>query len=275
MVSLTPDPLLFLHHFLGLYCDDSFGVMKIEQDSDLTAVVEECTLTWSIDQESYKNFPDIWLVEKYLDGPVVSVDGIVVDGDARFAGIVEIEMGPEPRFTQIANHLPPQIDLQLQERCLRLVRDTIDALRLDTTPFHCELRLAATGPALIEIGARLPGGTILKAYEEAYGVDLLRSAVALWVGQDVRIVRESNLHVIQKGVFPSRSGRLVGISGADEARQLRGVREVLQVTDVGDEVVTYPSTPVPIYYYEIVSESCDEARDLAKHVEDRVRFHIE
>jgi biotin carboxylase len=62
------------------------------------------------------------------------------------------------------------------------VRDVLAAMRISFGPFHCELRISADGPTLIEIGARLPGDRITDLIEMATGVSLSRVMVASYLG---------------------------------------------------------------------------------------------
>ena len=167
-----------------MFGDDSFGVMKIDECSDIASVIGECRGSWSPSRAGFKNFPDVWLLEEYIPGTVVSVDGVIQNRRVQFAGLVEIGMGPEPHFTQCANWLPARIREQEAKACFVLTQRVIAALSLDQCGFHCELRLSPKGtPSLIEIAARLPGGLIPEAYSRAYGLDLASAMLDVWMGR--------------------------------------------------------------------------------------------
>ena len=107
-----------------------------------------------------------------MSGPVVSVDGIVQNKKINTIGMVEFVMGPEPRFTQEANYIPARLDKETQSKCEAMAQKVIEALGFDNCGFHCEQRITPSGPVLIEIAARLPGGPLQPGYKQAYGVDL-------------------------------------------------------------------------------------------------------
>ena len=258
-----------------LFGDDSFGVHKIDAHTDILEVIEECRRTWSAAHPAFVNFPDVWLLEEYVPGRMVSVDGIVQHRRVHLAGLVEIGMGPEPRFTQCANWVPPRISPEATAACGDLARRVIDALGLDHCGFHCEIRLGSRDdPTLIEIAARLPGGLIPKAYHDAYGLHLADAMLAVWMGAEATLAPARRVFVLQKGVFPDRPGVVVRGSGYADARARPGVREIVEVTGVGDAVQTYPDVPKPLYLYAVEGETAAARDELGAWVERTVTVEV-
>jgi biotin carboxylase len=252
-----------------VFGDDSFGVLKIDQKSNLKEVITLCRRTWSDKQVAFRNFTDIWLLEEYVAGKVVSADGIIQGGKIHFAGVIEIEMGPEPWFIQCANYLPPRITVTEEAACREVTKATINALGFDNTAFHCELRLTCDGPVVIEIASRLPGGVIIPAYKRAYGIDFISAMVDLWFGLDVNLVHKRKDHVIQKGIFPNHPGKLLSLD-LKQARKIKGIWELAAVSCPGKDVVTYPDTPVPLYFYAVAAKDGPTVSALADSIEKKV-----
>jgi biotin carboxylase len=261
-----------------VFGDDSFGVMKIECNTGeeaIQAIIAECRKTWSPASPAYKNFRDVWLLQNFVEGKLISVDGIIKDGHIHFAGLVEIGMGPEPRFTQSANWLPPRISASQSGLCSEVATRAITCLGLDHCGFHCELRLPPIGkPVLIEIAGRLPGGLIPKAYELAYGLDLASAMADVWFGNTVDLRASLQAFVVQKGVFPEGGGVLESVDGFELVCQLYPDVRFHQVLKPGDNVVTYPNVPKPIYVYTAVAPSADGREELANQIEQTVKFKI-
>ncbi|MEU5881902.1 ATP-grasp domain-containing protein [Spirillospora sp. NPDC047279] len=128
------------------------------------------------------------VVEEYLDGPELTVEGYVADGSVVIASVTAKFLGPEPTFVE-TGHIA-QADLPRSERDAveTYVRDLCAALGLTLGPFHCELRLVDGEPVLIEIGARLPGGHIVDLVELATGVSLPAVMLAAATGLDLATV---------------------------------------------------------------------------------------
>jgi biotin carboxylase len=253
----------------------SLGVMKIENQSDLATVASECQYTWSAAQPAYRNFPDVWLLEEYLPGIVVSVDGIVQAKRIHFAGVVEIGMGPEPHFVQCANWLPARITAAQTQSCFELAERIITALGLDNCGFHCELRLPAQGrPQLIEIAARLPGGLIPEAYLHAYGFDLAIAMANIWLGRPATLTRTNLSYITQKGVYGDRCAQVAGYDGLDAVNRIEGLWSLEIVTKPGELIVTCPDVPKPLYVYSIEASSAEERDTKERQVETTVKVRL-
>jgi biotin carboxylase len=255
---------------------DSFTVVKVEDPSRLAWAV---SLARGAGDESerflFGDFRGGYLVESYLEGPLLAVDGIVQRGTPSFAGVTEMRLGPEPWFNIEVNLLPARQSASALEASVRLVERTLAALGFDDCGFHAELRLTRAGPMLVEIAARLAGGWMLHAYERAYGIDLVAAMVDVWTGREAALVPRSLGVVLQKGVFPARPGRLLRFDvPPDVLEQHPGLWQFLCVTREGYDVVTYPEFPVPIYYYAIEASSEAVADERAAALERSIEVRV-
>jgi len=117
-------------------------------------------------------------LESYIDGPEVSVEGYIgPDGRPVVVSITEKSLGPPPYFVE-TGHL---VEADLPPSVRAAVGDTMTgaaaALGLTLGPFHGEMRLAGTGPVVIEIAARLGGDRICDLVRLAKGIDLPAIAI--------------------------------------------------------------------------------------------------
>lgn len=259
-----------------IFGNNSYGVIKIDSTIDIETLVQLSQKTWSLAQEeAFKNFSGIYLLEQYVAGTVVTVDGIIQNRQIWIAGMVEVEMGPEPWFTQQANYLPPKLDSEIVELCYEMTKTIIKALGFDNCGFHCELRITPDGPVMIEIAARLPGGWILPAYERAYGIDLVSKMLDVWQGIEIEIDTAFTRHILQKGIFPTKPGQIKTIRGYEDVRKMECLWYFVEVTKVGQDVVTYPEVPQPVYFYALEAESCQELEHLSKELEAKIEIEID
>jgi len=258
-----------------IFGDDSLGVSKLDHGSDISNVISECRSTWSRHRDAFKNFPDVWLLEEYMPGRLVSVDGIIHDGRVQFAGLVEIGMEPEPHFTQSANWLPARVSSEGSSACFAFTQRVIAALEFDNCGFHCELRLGECDvPSLIEISARLPGGLIPEAYARAYGLDLAGSMLDIWMGRTAELRRTRQMFITQKGVFPNGNGVVTAVTGIEEARLIPGVWHASVITSPREPVVTYPHVPKPLYLYSVEASSAAEREARERQIERTVKVDV-
>jgi biotin carboxylase len=127
------------------------------------------------------------LLEEYVAGPELSVEGIVQDGDVHFVSITEKLLGPEPYFLEVGHIVQAQLPPAAVQAIRSYTEEVVRALGITLGPFHAELRLTGQGPVLIEIAARLPGDHICDLILRARGVDLRRSMIAAYLGQAVPV----------------------------------------------------------------------------------------
>lgn len=253
----------------------SYGVKKIESMETLEEDIEEIiNLTKQTKKEVFKNFNGKFLIEEYLSGKVISVDGIVNNNEILIAGMVEFVMGKEPHFTQEANYIPARLNEDVEKKCHDMARNIIKVLGFNNCGFHCEMRLTENGPRLIEIAARLPGGPLQLGYQKAFGYNFASSLVNVWLGEKITLTKNTKNHVLQKAVFPNKNGTIENIVGYENIRKISGVWDFVLISNKGEKTITYPAIPKPIYYYAIEASSNDNLNILEKEVESTINFSI-
>jgi hypothetical protein len=261
-----------------IFGSDSYGVVKIDDSTRLDEIVREITNnTCSSKSEVFKNFGGTFLLEEYIPGTMISVDGIVSAGEILIAGAVEYVMGPEPHFTQESNYIPARIGARELDSAQSLLVDVINALGFDNTGFHCEMRLGSERPVLIEIAARLPGGPLQLGYLKATGINLTREIIHVWFGEKSRFAKSRACHVLQKAVFPRAAGT-IRIASANSPCSVAGNGSVwdfkLFARD-GEQAVTYPEIPRPLYYYALAAATAIELQEMSEQFESSVAIELE
>jgi carbamoylphosphate synthase large subunit len=128
------------------------------------------------------------LVEEYLDGPEISVDCAVLDGDLQIAVVAKKRLGLAPFFEEVGHVVCSRPDASLpRERIREVVVAAHRALGVDRGFTHTELRLTATGPRVIEVNARLGGDLIPYVGWLATGIDAARASAQIAAGRRPRL----------------------------------------------------------------------------------------
>lgn len=257
-----------------IFGSQSFGVKKFEEGFSDEDLEEIFSLTSSNRKEVFKNFDNLFLLEEYLSGTVVSVDGFVQNNEISMAGVIQFFMGPEPHFTQEANMIPADLNDDTKEHCFDFAEKVLQALGFDNCGFHCEMRITENGPRLIEIACRLPGGPLQLGYQHAYGYVLASNLVDIWLDEDTYLDKRYENFVVQKAVFPRSRGTIKTITGLDGVKSLPGVWDFVQISHPDEEIITYPEVPKPFYYYAVEAESIDKLRTLISQVESTVAVEV-
>lgn len=119
--------------------------------------------------------------------------------------------------------LPSKLSAVQQQHILDVAKQGMEALGLRSVPAHIEVMLTATGPRIIEIGARI-GGYRPRMYEYAYGMDLYDAALAVASGKQPVLspVRSESSCAIE--LFPAEEGAFSEVEGAEELKTLPSLK---------------------------------------------------
>jgi biotin carboxylase len=177
------------------------------------------------------------LVERFVDGPEVAVEGLLRDGELEVLAVFDKPDAPDgPYFEETIYVTPSRHPAATVEEVGRLVARACAAVGLVEGPVHAEARLASTGPVLLEVAARSIGGLCARTLRFGAGISLeeliLRHALGLPTAD---MARERGAAGVMMLPIP-RSGVLVEVGGQDAARAVPGVS--------GLELTIRPGRPV-------------------------------
>jgi hypothetical protein len=113
---------------------------------------------------------DRLLLESFVPGEEVSVEGMVVKGEMTLLTITDkINTGP-PHFFEVGHVMPSRHTLRWKMSVRNYLKKIVDALGIITSPIHAELKLSNNHLELIEIHSRFGGDNIVRLLEEALGL---------------------------------------------------------------------------------------------------------
>ena len=146
------------------------GLTLVEAAADLPAAIDAA-------RAAARN--GLALVEELVDGPEVTVVGFSADG--AFTGLLVTDriVAEAPAFGVALAHVWPSHD---QGRPWTWPRRAVAALGIENGPSYTQLRLAADGPQVIEVAARLGGGHDAELVEAVTGVGLNGLAIDAALG---------------------------------------------------------------------------------------------
>jgi hypothetical protein len=189
---------------------------------------------------------DHMLVEGYIPGKEVAVEGLLADGTLRILAIFDKPDPLEgPYFEETIYVTPSRLLEATQGQIQQCARDVTRALGLSTGPIHAEFRINDDGVWPIEIAARPIGGLCARALRFSAGEAdepialeelLLRHALQI-PGWDVP--REPLASGVMMIPVP-HSGVLEGVSGEAAARSTPGITELHITARLHDHIAAWP-----------------------------------
>lgn len=158
----------------------SLGVVKIHTEEELAAGYAVAKAAKYHGTPTYDR--DV-LIETYIDGPEISIDGYCRDGEYEPQFIARKTLGFEPYFEEVG-HVVDAADPLMESADITLVLQRAHrALGLRDGLTHSEIRLSSAGPVVIEINGR-PGGDLIPMLGQlATGQNLLTAGVRIALGR--------------------------------------------------------------------------------------------
>jgi len=189
---------------------------------------------------------DQLLVEGYLEGREVAVEGLLTEGTLRVLAIFDKPDPLEgPYFEETVYVTPSRLGAKEQDAIEQSFRSTVQALGLTHGPVHGEFRLNNQGVWPIEVAARPIGGLcarslqfVLPGEEGSIGLEelLLRHELGL-PGSDAP--RESAASGVMMIPVP-RSGILEKVEGENDARKTPHITSLEITARLHDYIAAWP-----------------------------------
>jgi biotin carboxylase len=215
----------------------SRGVIRADDDESASAAFNRIGLIL----DTLADQPRTLVVESFIGGPEVAIEGLLVAGAFRCLAIFD---KPDPLdgpfFEETIYVTPSRHSASALRATTRAVGAAAAALGLCEGPIHAEARLTAGGPVVLELAARTIGGRCAAALHFATGVSLeeivLRHALGLPLPELGDGARPSGVMMLPI----AQSGRLVGVSGKRAAIATPGVTSLEIVVPSGQRVESLP-----------------------------------
>ncbi|WP_436536173.1 ATP-grasp domain-containing protein [Actinoplanes sp. HUAS TT8] len=160
----------------------SLGVVKVASEAETRASFAFARASQSLIPEMPQQDAST-LIEEYIDGPEISIDAAVVNGEVHVLCIARKQVGFEPHFEETGHVVDGHDPLLTDPVVIGVLRDTHAALGFRHGITHTELRLDRRGPQVIEVNARIGGDLIPYLGLRSGGPDVGLVAAAVACGR--------------------------------------------------------------------------------------------
>jgi biotin carboxylase len=219
---------------------------------------------------------DVVLVEGFVSGREVAVEGVLTAGSLQVFAIFEKPDPLEgPFFEETLYVTPPALGALTQVKVLSAIQDATDALGLHHGPIHGECRINADEVVVLEVAARPIGGLCSRVVKFDGGASLEEVLLRHALGEDVSgCVQERRGSAVMMIPIPRR-GLFKGLQGEDAARSVRWVEDI-RITAKPDQLLE--QLPEAGSYLGFIFTRADSPRDAeraAREAHRRLSFTIE
>ena len=134
------------------------------------------------------------IIESFLSGPEISVNGFVVDDEMRFAIVSDrISFDEYPGGIIKEHRLPSVLDKSIQEKAVRVSAEAAKRIGIHNGPCYFQIKLDDNmDPKILEITPRLDGCHMWNLIKRYCGVDLLDASFRLLMGEDVDLTAKES-----------------------------------------------------------------------------------
>jgi biotin carboxylase len=244
----TPDPALSGIRFpcvvKPICLSASQGVMRANNGVEFRRAVERLARLMLSPELRASRDPELdrMIVEDYIPGREVAVEGLISEGVLRVLAIFDKPDPLEgPYFEETIYVTPSRLPREQQDAIARCARDSARALGLIHGPIHAEFRVNADGVWPLEIAPRPIGGLCARALRfgpELVSLEelLVRHAVGL-AGSEVE--RESIASGVMMIPVPE-NGILERVEGIDEVSAAENIASLEITARLHDKIVAWP-----------------------------------
>lgn len=217
----------------------SRGVMRADDPESFIEAAQR--LQQLLEQLDPVPGPKPYLVEQYVPGEEVALEGLLVDGRLEILALFDKPDPLEgPYFEESIYVTPSQLTGRDQLAVRSVTARAAEALGLRHGPIHAELRLNDAGPWLIEVAGRSIGGLCSETLRFGPGRSLeeliLRQAFGMELGDLSPAATAGGVMMIP---IPE-AGLLKGVHGCEDAQAVPLVESV-EIT----ARLNYPLIPLP------------------------------
>ena len=161
----------------------SQGVLRAD---DPAAAVEAARRIRQVLDDAERPADEPLLIEEYLPGPELSIDGVLTAGDLTVTAVFDKPGMPDgPTFEETLLVSPSRLAERTLAAAVRTAADAARSLGLSTGPVHAELRICDRGPAMLELAPRSIGGLCSRALRFAGGASLEEIVLANALGRPI------------------------------------------------------------------------------------------
>lgn len=265
-------PIMFGH---------SYGVVKIDKKDSVKTFLKK--INHAMDQlnprfypmmKDYHKFNGQFILEEYLKGTTVSVDGLIQNNKIMIGGLTEFVLSPDESFTQQSAYIPGRINKKTRSLCFEEAKKILKVLEFNNCGFHCEMILTSKGPRLLEVAARLPGGRMAQGYLNAYGIDMMDLYFNICLGKKIKLNFSCNeKYVFHHSIFLHKWGEVTKIEGFNKLKRNKYFT-LFSAKEKGDLIQPVTGIPEPIAYFQIVAPTRKKLIKYQKEVKSTIEYKI-
>tara|TARA_A100001037_G_C15146585_1_gene636588 strand:+ start:2080 stop:3321 length:1242 start_codon:yes stop_codon:yes gene_type:complete len=217
------------------------------------------------------------LVEDYIDGIEVAVEGLIVNRE--FVPLTIFDK-PEPLkgpfFEETIYVTPSKLSQSIQKKILKETKNASNAIQLTNGPIHAELRIDSNdNPWIIDIASRTIGGKCSRVIKFLDEISLESIILSHIMGEKIpKIVPMSSSSGVMMIPIP-KSGILKEVKGKEEGLKIKGIEEIEITIPLGEKIVQLPEGDRYLGFIFATSDEQENTIKTLKEAHGKMEFTIQ
>ncbi len=260
----------------------SQGVIRANNPEEFQAAVTRIKELLDSPEVKVTREPELdrLLVERYIPGTEVAVEGLLTRGKLRVLAVFDKPDPLEgPYFEETLYVTPSRLPDEMYDRVLDCAERTVHALGLTHGPVHAEFRIkndgADEGPWVLEAAPRPIGGLCSRALR--FGPQrvfleeiLVRHAMGM---QGTDLAREDGASGVMMIPVP-KTGVLEKVEGEEQARATAGIEDLQITARLHDFIAAWPEGATYLGFLFANGKSPAEVDSALRQAHTRLKFEI-
>ncbi len=215
------------------------------------------------------------IIEELMEGPELSIDAIVYNGEVYFTGIADRIIVFPPYFIETGHNMPSNLSKNQIQSAKDVMIKGIKALGIETGAAKGDIKITKNGAMIGELAGRLSGGFMSAyTYPLSTGVNLMRTAIEIALGQEPgNLEPVLNRVSVERAIIP-KPGIVKKICGLEDALKVQGIEKIFLNVKPGDKVIKPRSNVEKAGHIIAVGDSLKEAEKSIEKCNELLKIEI-
>jgi biotin carboxylase len=256
----------------------SQGVIRADSPEEFQAAVARIKNLLESPEVKVTSEPELdrLLVERYIPGAEVAVEGLLTRGKFRILAVFDKPDPLEgPYFEESIYVTPSRLPDEMYDRLLECAERTVHALGLTHGPVHAEFRINDEGPWVLEAAPRPIGGLCSRALRFGpKGIFLEELLVRHALGMPgTELDREDGASGVMMIPVP-KTGVLEKVEGEEHARRTPGIEDLQITARLHDFLAAWPEGATYLGFLFARGKSPAEVEAALRQAHSQLKFEI-